>query len=376
MKKKIIVLIIISLFFTLGCSYKEINDLAIVSAIGIDYKDNNYVVSVQVMNLQKETNDATTESSILYSASGKTILEALKNIHLKYPNTLYLGHSELLIIGQSIILNNNINKIFDFFLREPQARTDCLVIVSDKNDAIDLINPKDENNEGTFPSKDLITIIENSKEITGYTITQTLEEFIINYYEEGLDTVLTNVVIDNSDNQIKTKLTGLVAFKNNNYVGRLSENNSFIYNTINNNYKRGSIDIPYKNNLLGLELKPNSKINVSIKDNKIIYDINVTLEGVVTELHTNIDFNTDKDYKKLEDATNEYIKEEIKSLIDYCKSNNVDILGLKNLLYKYKYKEYKKYKDSDIYNISKININVDSNIYRYGNISRGDNYES
>lgn len=376
MKKKIIILIIISLFFTLGCSYKEINDLAIVSAIGIDYKDNNYVVSVQVMNLQKETNDATTESSILYSASGKTILEALKNIHLKYPNTLYLGHSELLIIGQSIILNNNINKIFDFFLREPQARTDCLVIVSDKNDAIDLINPKDENNEGTFPSKDLITTIENSKEITGYTITQTLEEFIINYYEEGLDTVLTNVVIDNSDNQIKTKLTGLVAFKNNNYVGRLSENNSFIYNTINNNYKRGSIDIPYKNNLLGIELKPNSKINVSIKNNKIIYDINVTLEGVVTELHTNIDFNADKDYKMLEDATNEYIKEEIKSLIDYCKNNNVDILGLKNLLYKYEYKEYKKYKDSDIYNISKININVDSNIYRYGNISRGDNYES
>ena len=37
--KKIIILTIITLLMS-GCSYVELNDLAIASAIGIDYEDN------------------------------------------------------------------------------------------------------------------------------------------------------------------------------------------------------------------------------------------------------------------------------------------------------------------------------------------------
>ena len=40
MKKLKILLIIIILFSLTGCSYVELNKLAIVSALGIDYKDN------------------------------------------------------------------------------------------------------------------------------------------------------------------------------------------------------------------------------------------------------------------------------------------------------------------------------------------------
>ena len=367
--KKIIILILISLFLT-ACSYKEINRLAIVNAIGIDYIDNNYVISVQVMNLEKKTNDTTQESSILYEGKGPSILSALDNISLEYPNTLYLGHLELLIIGKDIILNNNIDKIFDFFLREPQARTDCLLLMSNKNYAKDIINPKVENKEGTFPSKDIITTIENSKEKNGYIIKQSLEEFIISYYEEGNDIVSTNIILDKDDKEVKTVLTGLLSFKKNKYINELNKDNSFSYNTIKSNYKRVGINVLYNNKPVGISISSKSKIKLYIKDNKPHFDINIYIDGTITELHTNIDFNNDNDYEKIENVTNKYIKDKIDNFLNYSKENNLDLIGLKNIIYKYKYKEYEKYKNENIYEKSIININVKTDIYRYGNISK------
>ena len=49
--KKII--LIIFLFLLTGCyDYKEINNLGIVSAIGIDFKDDEYIITLEVLNDQ------------------------------------------------------------------------------------------------------------------------------------------------------------------------------------------------------------------------------------------------------------------------------------------------------------------------------------
>lgn len=62
------VLIIITLFILLissGCyNYKEINDMAIVSSIGIDKdnKNDKYIVSAQIMN-SKESEDSEDSSN-------------------------------------------------------------------------------------------------------------------------------------------------------------------------------------------------------------------------------------------------------------------------------------------------------------------------
>ena len=51
--KKIILLLIILLPCT-GCSYVELNDLAIVSAVGIDYENNNFNLTAQIMDMEDE----------------------------------------------------------------------------------------------------------------------------------------------------------------------------------------------------------------------------------------------------------------------------------------------------------------------------------
>ena len=93
MKKIKIILILVLTILISGCSYKELNDLAIASALGIDYENNEYIISAQIMELKKQEKEDTS-SALIYLGKGKTISEALRNISLKYPN--YFGFLLLL----------------------------------------------------------------------------------------------------------------------------------------------------------------------------------------------------------------------------------------------------------------------------------------
>ena len=83
MKKIKIILILVLTILISGCSYKELNDLAIASALGIDYENNEYIISAQIMELKKQEKEDTS-SALIYLGKGKTISEALRNISLKY----------------------------------------------------------------------------------------------------------------------------------------------------------------------------------------------------------------------------------------------------------------------------------------------------
>ena len=107
MKKvsKIVILLVTSLTLA-GCfNYKEINDYAIVSGISIDIdkkNKNNYDVGVQIMNAKK---DKESDNSLItvYNSKGNTIYQALEKIMLESPKELYLGHNEVIVIGEELL---------------------------------------------------------------------------------------------------------------------------------------------------------------------------------------------------------------------------------------------------------------------------------
>ena len=48
-----IILLTLIIISNSGCSYIELNKLAIVSALGIDYKNNEYEITAQVMDVTR-----------------------------------------------------------------------------------------------------------------------------------------------------------------------------------------------------------------------------------------------------------------------------------------------------------------------------------
>ena len=141
MKNKIIFLVVIFLFT--GCyNYREINNLAITTAIGIDKKDEKYLLTIQVVNTQKavsKTSGSSDETKfIIYETEGESLQEALRRIVLESPRRLYGNHLQLLVIGEEVA-KEGISQIFDFFMRNPESRKQFQMVLAYNSSAKDIL---------------------------------------------------------------------------------------------------------------------------------------------------------------------------------------------------------------------------------------------
>lgn len=366
--KKILILII-SLFLITGCSYKELNDLAIVTAIGIDYVDDKYLVSAQIMNLQKSEGDKTTQQAILYKGTGVTIVQALRNIMKQYSKTIYLGHLELAVLGKDII-EKKTNDIFDYFISSPESSNDFMVLVNNEGLAEDIIDPKKAASESeSNPTKDILQSLKNTQDRQGIAYEINFEEFVALYLEIGKDPVIPIIkYLENEESSSNVMITSMVAFKNNVLQKELTDEQAIAFSTLNNYYYDVPFNATYKDKIISvLMINPTSKYGLEIKDGKVKVNIKINLEGHASEVDTKVILSEPKTAKEIESIYEKQIKKNVESLIDYCKENDVDILGLKNMIYKNYYKDYKKYEDKNIYEIADINIEVKIKMYRYGN---------
>ena len=213
--KKILLAIFILLILLTGCSYKELDQLAICSVLGIDYRNNMYIVTAEIINPKKEQNKIATQESIIYTGSGKTINLALNDMAAKYPKILYLSHMEVLILNKNI-LEEKTDDMIKYFLNHPEVLTDFLVLTSNEISTKEIIILKNEstipllNNEITSILKNAALYKRNIKEIH-------FEDFIHSYYKEGTSPSIP-LIEENSDHEdpfYPFKISSMMILKNN-----------------------------------------------------------------------------------------------------------------------------------------------------------------
>ena len=371
--KKIITLTILLIFLCTGCTYSEINDLAIANSVGIDYEDGIYTITLQIMDLNTENNKSSNidENTLMYVGKGDSIPTAIRNISLKYPNTVYLGHLELMVIGKGMV-EYDIEKTFDYFMRSPEARSETYLLISTKYKANDILDTNNENKE-SFPTKDIITTIENSTKRNGRINEISMEDFIANNLKKGIDPIVP--VIKESKNPNKdfknTKIIGMSVFKNNKLIDILDDKAIIAYNIINNNYQDIIINTKYKDDKASIILiNPKNNFKVKVNDNELNIYININTDAYLAD-GSNIELTDDKSLKVLEDSLNTELKKYVDSLINFSKVSKTDILGVKNKIYKFYTNKYDLYKNSNVYESANIIVNTNAKLFRYGNSNTG-----
>lgn len=368
-KKKLlsIIIIIVTLFFINGCSYQELNDLAIASAIGIDYKENEFIVTSQILNFKKNGEEKE-ENVILYEGKGKTIGEAIRNTYLQYPYKLHLGHLELIVLNKNAA-NEKLTEIIDYFIRSPEARSNCYFMVSTKGNAKEILTPSEES-EDTFTANKIVKIVEDTKKYQGTTTLMTLDQVSMAFLSKGTYPVITSLKYEQDEEKYSNVISsGLVVLKENNTItNELTKEETTAYNIINKNITDVMLSFNYKNsNINVIVFNPKSKIDVKIKNNKLKVKITINLEGHISVINKKINLQKKENIKDIEHKTEEEIEKYINDLIKFSKTNNIDILKIKNTIYKNYYKEYKKYENQNIYDIADIETKINVNLYRYGN---------
>ena len=94
---KLIILTIL-MFFLSGCYDNiELNNLAIISGIGIDYHDDNYYLTYEILNDIK-TSENTTMKSYTIMGKGKNLPDAFTDANYKVGKKPYFAHLKIVIL--------------------------------------------------------------------------------------------------------------------------------------------------------------------------------------------------------------------------------------------------------------------------------------
>lgn len=383
------VLIIITLFILLissGCyNYKEINDMAIVSSIGIDKdnKNDKYIVSAQIMN-SKESEDSEDSQITVYTKEGDTVHEALRNITLKSPRKLYGNHLSKIVLSEEVA-KEGIDNILDIFNRITEVRNEFIITIVKEDKASDVL--KVLTTTESIPAEYVKLSLKIADKTSGLTYATKLDEFISLYLKKGIDPVVPVLKIDKKEkkgttinnitttNPISKIVIEDLAVTNKGKLETYLKNEEVIgYNFLRNQIQKMIIPVKCddENNYASiLILKNKTKSNAAKKDNKYIINFNINSEAIITEYNCKKDLTDEKVIKELEKYTEKKIKRYIKKSLNKQKETKGKFLGLERIIYL----DYPKYKNEDY----SVKYNAKVNLVRKGEIRNSvkgeNNYE-
>lgn len=321
---KLLILFLLPIFFT-GCiNYTELNELGIIESIGIDKDDNNYFVSVTMIDAKKE-NDDSDELRISYDVTGKTITEAIQNLYLKSNKKIYLSHVETLLLSEDVAKDDTKNLV-DFFLRNQQSRNAFTTLIVKGGKTSDIIHDTEKNPE----INDIVTINQQEYGITSKVTFEDLSRMLL---EDGIDAVLPTIKLE--DNRLE--IDGYAYFKKNSLSSYLSKEESITYNLLKNLNSHIVLTHSCDNKFTNIKLE---ELNTTYKSKKQKIIINTTGTISITENNCNLK------EKQILTTFEKKLKENIQHLLKKQKNNSFDILGMQSIVRQNDYSYFQKYKNN------------------------------
>lgn len=359
MIRKTIIIILITTLIT-GCwNYIEINDLVLISGIGIDYQNNKYEVSFETLYQDKESSDSNFEKGIIKTGTGKTLGEAFDNITLSIEKEPYFAHLKVLVISTEIA-NNHLDKIFDFFLRNNDIRNIFSIVIANENKPVEILSKSD--NYFPVASEKIKSLLENNVYSNYISKNKYFKKVASNYLSKDQNISLTSIKLENNN----LKLDDLIIFNSQKPVGKLDTNKSLILSVIDNKEPRSLFSINYPNNKTITIRIYKSKTNIKISKKEFIIENNLMAELVENSLNINLENNINQE-KITKDFINK-INNDTYNLINYLKENNSDVIGINNKYYRKYKKKNNSYFENTKYKVkTKLNINKKGLIFEVKN---------
>lgn len=380
--KKIILLIFLT-FICTGCyNYKELNELGIVSAMGISKDGDLYNLDIQLLNVLDSEKSGLNKSPItVISGQGETIFEAARSMNKKTSKVFFLADVDYVFLDQSV-LNDGLDEIMDFLIRDTRLSLNFLVVTSTENKSLDILSSI--SHFDTNSANNLYDAIMNSEIRYGGINSLHVRELINNYYAKGKYTIFPNVYIkdtskssendslEDSKSESYVEVKNMVFFKDKEAIELTDEETKGV-NFLRNKIKNATLTIECDGGYFTIEtLESKMKLKSKLNIDQLNVKGSVGAEIVYYGCKDNLD-NVGV-LKSISKKAEKEIESYITKAFNKSKKYNYDFLGLGNYIYKnnYKYFDFEN-KDWNKDGLNKLNLkyNIDVSLYKQGNL-RGD----
>ncbi len=381
-KKTVCVIFTLMLLFLVGCgNNRDINSLAIVTAIGLDKAaDGNIEFTIQIIGPSKQggsqsgsgSSEGGSSSAVNISSEGATIFEAARNLIPKLSKKAYYAHLQLLVMGEDMA-KEGIDKIWDFFERDHEVNRQFRTIVVKGGTAKSVIEATADIDQ--LGGVEISETIDNEAygkniKIQGFEVSELLSQ--------PMTGLVTGVIDPNGANELTDmKVKGGAVFKNTRLVGYLDDDEATGYLFASNQIKSTILTIANPGepgNLVSIEVIGSSgKLTADLITGEPKLGIEITAYGNIGDEQGSTDLSETDNIKKLESESEALISENICDMLKKSqKTFDSDILGFNDLLYKHHYKDFEKIKDNwdKLYGDADIDIKVQFTIKRSGMITK------
>ena len=323
-------------------------------------KNEKYKLTIEAINAT-ELNDKTAggnSPSVVYSLEGDTLEELAQKMNIGLSKTLIYSHIRVFVISKDIG-SSGMMEFLDAFERGRDLRDDFDIIMAKEGEAREILKVVYTIQKSS--SLKLLAQLESASKIWGSAPAVKIKDFIQALTSPGRQPVMTAVKIqgdpkkgESVDNMKKTHPDAIVAidsmalFRGDELVGFLSVEDTRNFLWTQNKIKRTTISIPCgKDRYASIRIiDSKTKLKGAIKNGKPKIDVNIIMEGFIVGSTCEEPMDDPDTYKKIEELTNQHIKEHIIGTIQTVqKDYGVDVFGFGEVVARQDYKNFKKVQD-------------------------------
>ncbi|MEI1423193.1 Ger(x)C family spore germination protein [Bacillus cabrialesii] len=299
-----------------GCwDVRNIEKLSFARGLAIDETDDHkYKLTYQNLLPQSENSQTSGKPEFVNVTShGKTILEAVSDVSIKDP-PIYSDHLKVILLGEKLMRNQNIDQVFNHFIRDDELRRSSYLMVA-RGKAADILTKGSPDQQQPMPSEKLIDLTTHS----GYNgkIMMPLRIGRASVYSQNGYSYLIQAV-KNQKGKAKYDGAGIVKRGSNKLVGFLSANETQTLTWVMGTIQGGVMPTKDKGHPITFEIKKSkTKIKAVIKNGKPIFQISVKTKGILTEDQNPKENSFSEGYlSKLENIFEKKLERDVKKVMD------------------------------------------------------------
>lgn len=393
MKKiKLLILLLVPLILS-GCyNYRELNDLGIMTAVSIDYdeENDNFNIIAQLVNPVKQQDTTSIGEPIIvnFESSAKSVQEAFRKVIVESPRKIYGSHLQIVILSETVA-QEHLPDVLDFIIRDPELRAEFKVIIARNNESLKGISI--QTLLDNLSSSNILESLEKQNEYLGISSSYTVNELANMYLNPYLEITLPSMIVEGNikegeehenvtttTQEATVKISTTAIFKDNKIKGYLTEDEAKAFNIIIGELKDTIITMEREDGYVAFE--PNrikTKTEAKVTENKV----SITVEGFarINEVASIVNLKSPDEINTLEKELNKEIEKMINNTFTKIRDEyQTDAFGFQDLYYKTDYKYFKENCQNwyeDIF--PNLNIEVESKLklYEKGNTLGGIEYE-
>ncbi|MFD6440920.1 Ger(x)C family spore germination protein [Peribacillus sp. NPDC060186] len=378
-----------------GCSnYRELNQLGIITGMGIDQNDDPdkpYRVTYQVINpsgLSKSGSSGGQGPAVInYTITAKSLIEAYGKGSAIIPRENMISHLSLIIINEELA-RNGLDLLFDSFDRGKNTRKSIPIFIArgkTAEDVLGVIEPLE-----ITPGKNIISTTKNNQKMYGSSNEVLVYETISALLSEGKDVSLPGISIRNDSQKAKQtgnfetttpailEAKGLAIFSKGKMVRWLDGEKARAANFVTSEINSTPVVLPCgdKGNVTITAIGVKSKIKTEIHHKQPVIYTSLNVMGETLETSCELDLSNPKLLKEFEKKMANELKKQIKKTINIAQKEKADIFGFGDALSRTNPAYWRQHKKNwnNLFSDAQISMKVNVNIINSG--MRMEPYES